>query len=93
MDIDECSSEIDVCFTADSAQNCQNLNGSFICECADGFAGENVIGSPANCENIDECLDNPCGSGSNQHCEDSHGGNQITPILTRNDHIIYNFLS
>ena len=50
------------------------MPGSFICVCGQGFSGEKSTGQPAVCENIDECMANPCLSeNSAQVCTDTHG--------------------
>ena len=51
LDIDECL-DIDSC---DENAKCNNTVGSFICKCNLGYS-QNVLG----CQNIDECLLNPC---------------------------------
>lgn len=49
IDKDECSSETHTC---DPNADCTNLDGTYDCNCRDGYKGNGW-----NCEDIDECLD------------------------------------
>ena len=66
QDIDECAVGSDNCDTKSSY--CENIIGSFTCNCKDGFKNEDS----EECINIDECLENtPCSA--NADCIDSEG--------------------
>ena len=51
-DINECT-EPGADELCDTNGVCQNFDGGFFCECADGFQGD---GTPGNCADIDECV-------------------------------------
>ena len=52
MDINECAALPSVC---DSSATCVNNNGSFECQCPDGYVVNN-----RSCDDIDECMSSPC---------------------------------
>lgn len=61
-DINECETGDHQC---DSHGTCQNLDGSYRCDCQTGFThGQQDTFTPYKCQDIDECEDNPCGLGS-----------------------------
>merc|ERR1712136_224858 len=49
IDIDECAQAMDDC---DVNANCDNVDGSFICTCKDGWTGSGIT-----CSDIDECVE------------------------------------
>ncbi|CAL8286286.1 unnamed protein product [Boreogadus saida] len=63
LDIDECVRTADIC-GPDSI--CTNVNGTYNCTCLPGFNDTNPaeeLGTSPSCEDIDECLEYPCGEG------------------------------
>ncbi|XP_046857298.1 neurogenic locus notch homolog protein 1-like isoform X3 [Xenia sp. Carnegie-2017] len=46
--------------------NCTDIDGSFKCQCKEGYSGNGI-----NCTNIDECLSHPCDDNAN--CTDNDG--------------------
>jgi hypothetical protein len=70
-DLNEC--EANPCST--SAQ-CVNSNGSFTCNCNDGFVGDGV--GESGCEDVDECLASTTTCGSNAYCNNTVGGFECT---------------
>jgi hypothetical protein len=62
VDVDECELGEDDC---DGHASCTNTEGSYECECDDGYSGDGQ-----DCEDIDECEDDPC---------DSHASCDNTP--------------
>ncbi|KAH3855913.1 hypothetical protein DPMN_098488 [Dreissena polymorpha] len=51
IDVDECSVNTSICR---HGSTCANIEGSFMCDCSSGFAGD-------SCEtDINECLSAPC---------------------------------
>jgi hypothetical protein len=50
-------------------QKCVNKNGSHVCECKEGFK----LNDEGECEDKDECIDNPCSERKNTHCVNTPG--------------------
>ena len=57
MDINECAALPSVC---DSSATCVNNNGSFECQCPDGYVVRN-----RSCDHINECMSGPCHQNAN----------------------------
>ena len=57
VDVDECSHKEDDC---ESNSNCVNSIGSYRCECKLGYLQISSYGTAARCQDIDECITNPC---------------------------------
>ena len=76
--VDECAQH--PCDSENSAQICQDTEGSFLCKCDSGFAGQDNEGGPAECININECDVNfgICGDSLVQNCVDTYGGFQCS---------------
>ncbi|CAL8315495.1 unnamed protein product [Arctogadus glacialis] len=82
--IDECLKTSDTC-GPDSI--CTNLNGTYHCTCLPGFNNTNSaekLGTTPSCEDIDECLEYPCGEGDCKNIPasfecDCHVGYQLGP--------------
>jgi hypothetical protein len=66
IDADECSAETHAC---DQNADCTNLDGTYDCNCRDGYKGDGWL-----CEDIDECLDpERLGCDQNAQCENYLG--------------------
>ncbi|KAK3579269.1 hypothetical protein CHS0354_033347 [Potamilus streckersoni] len=63
-DVDECQIP-NIC--KDSFKICQNTNGSFLCNCVNGY----MFNANGSCQDIDECITGQ--SGCNQICQNSDG--------------------
>ncbi|XP_046863918.1 neurogenic locus notch homolog protein 1-like isoform X8 [Xenia sp. Carnegie-2017] len=61
LDIDECLSD-----PCNISANCTDTEGSFKCQCNEGFSGNGF-----SCTNMNECLHNPCDVNAN--CTDTEG--------------------
>ena len=55
--IDECTSDLNICH---EEATCVDTEGSYNCECNDGFIGDGV-----NCTDINECDTNVCSPSAN----------------------------
>lgn len=86
VDVDECAT---AGFCGTGAAGCANVPGSYVCNCAPGYAPASLVGG--RCANVDECAgpSNPCGAGA---CTDNAGSYlcacpagyrlEVTPIVT-----------
>jgi hypothetical protein len=67
VDVDECATLAPCGVGAQAVGGCANRPGTYACVCSPGYAAPSSGGT---CENVDECLMNPCGVGT---CTDSAG--------------------
>ena len=68
-DTDECATNNGACGTG---ADCHNLDGSFWCQCAPGWAGPDSMGRGAQCTDVNECARN--NGGCEYSCINIGGG-------------------
>ena len=69
-DINEC--DIPICDPAKST--CDNLPGTFECECFNGYVDVSELQDGTNCTNVNECVDGTHTCYDNSTCTDTTGG-------------------
>ncbi|XP_041861227.1 adhesion G protein-coupled receptor E1-like isoform X2 [Melanotaenia boesemani] len=67
VDYDECDMMPDIC---GKHATCTNMEGSYSCQCTDGFgpSGKVTVGAPITCKDINECITNSNICGPNARC-------------------------